>query len=230
MSAGRRWSIKSVRQQGARIPMENDPTQFLSGHPQLFIRQKKEWAEILTDWETSNRYTVMDAEQSEIGFIAEKSGGFAAFLKRMFLRSHRPFEIHVFDHAGKVLLTLTRGFFFFFSDLEILGPNSKLLGNVRRRFGVLYKKYDLVDEYGHTFARIEGPRWRLWTFPVTDVNGPNRATIAKKWGGALREIFSDADTFMIDFENSQWTDPQRTVIFAAAISIDFDFFEDNQRD
>jgi hypothetical protein len=35
---------------------------------------------------------------------------------------------------------------------------------------------------------------------------------------------------MIDFENSQWTDPQRTVIFAAAISIDFDFFEDNQRD
>ena len=54
------------------------------------------------------------------------------------------------------------------------------------------------------------------------------ATISKKWGGALREVFSDADTFRIEFGTASWTEEQRAVLLAAAISIDFDFFENNQ--
>ena len=54
------------------------------------------------------------------------------------------------------------------------------------------------------------------------------ALISKRWGGGLREIFTDADTFMVDFGNGIWTEEQRQVIFAAAMSIDFDFFENNQ--
>ena len=84
-----------------------------------------------------------------------------------------------------------------------------------------------MDSLGHRFAQISGPRWRLWTFPVEGANGIT-ATISKKWSGMLREFFSDADTFRVEFGPGGWSEEQRAIILAAAISIDFDFFENNQ--
>lgn len=206
--------------------MENDP--FETSHDQLFVRQRKEWTEILVDWETRNHYTVMDAHQNEIGSVAEKSDGVSGFLKRGFLRSHRPFEIGIFDRTGNLLCTLARSFFFFFSDLSVCDPHGRTVGRVQRRFGLIHRKYDLYDDASLLFARIEAPFWRIWTFPVADTRGTGHAKITKRWGGGLREIFSDADTFMIDFMQGSWTPGERRVLFAAAISIDFDFFENNQ--
>ncbi len=205
--------------------MASDP--FATDHDALFIRQRKEWTEILIDWETRNQYVVMDADKNEIATVAEKAGGVADFLKRSILRSHRPFEIGVFDSDGSLRCTLSRPFFFLFSDLEVRDPGGAVVGHVKRRFGLLYRKYDLLDEAGQCFAKIKGPIWRIWTFPVRDTRGTGAATIAKRWGGGLREIFSDADTFMLDFQRAGWTAAERRVLFAAAISIDFDFFENN---
>ncbi len=196
--------------------------------PQLFVRQRKEWTEIMIDWETKNQYTILDVHKNEVGTVVEKSGGFADFLTRSFLRSHRPFEIGVFDSNGSLALKLVRSFFFLFSNMEIQDPTGKILGRVERRFGLLYRKYDLFDDAGTLFARIKGPIWKIWTFPVVDTRGTSEASISKRWGGGLREIFTDADSFMIDFMQGQWSRSQRRVIFSAAISIDFDFFENNQ--
>lgn len=197
-------------------------------YPQLFVRQRKEWTEIMIDWETKNQYTILDVHQNEVGTVVEKSGGIADFLARSFLRSHRPFEIGVFDSNGGLALKLMRSFFFLFSNMEIQDPTGRTLGRVQRRFGLLYRKYDLYDEAGILFARIKGPLWKIWTFPVVSTSGIGEASITKRWGGALREIFTDADSFLIDFMQGQWSEQQRRVIFSAAISIDFDFFENNQ--
>jgi uncharacterized protein YxjI len=201
---------------------------FFGTRDQLFIQQKKEWTEILIDWETKNRYAVMDGDRNVLGAVAERAGGFLDVLRRGFLRSHRGFEVDVLDPGGAPILNLSRKFFFFFSDLEVRSGDGRKLGSVHRRFGILYKKYDLKDESGTCFATIKSPLWRLWTFPVLDRTGNQRSTISKRWGGALREIFTDADTFMVDYGSGQWREGQKAVIFAAAISIDFDFFENNQ--
>lgn len=59
-------------------------------------------------------------------------------------------------------------------------------------------------------------------------DGPGEAEISKRWGGALREVFSDADTYRVSVDGGTWSGPERWVLFAAAVSIDFDFFENNQ--
>ena len=203
-------------------------TAIFADHSQLFVRQRRELTEILIDWETKNQYSILDVHKNEVGTVVEKSGGVADFLSRSFLRSHRPFRIGVFDLTGGLALILARKFFLLFSSMEIQDPTGRILGRVERRFGLLYRKYDLYDDAGSLFARIKGPIWRIWTFPVTDVRGIGEASITKRWSGGLREVFTDADTFMIDFMQGHWTEPQRRVIFSAAISIDFDFFENNQ--
>jgi uncharacterized protein YxjI len=195
---------------------------------QLFIQQRKEWIEIVVDFETFNQYRVLNSGHGEIGSVIERGGRFWTKIKRLLLRSHRPFEIDVFDSMNSPLLHLARKFFVFFSDLEVTTADGRVVGSVHRRFGLLYRKYDLQDESGRTFARIKSPLWRLWTFPVVDELGDERSSISKKWGGALKEIFTDTDTFLVDYANHPWTPQQRAIIFSAAISVDFDFFENQQ--
>ena len=201
---------------------------FLTAPPRLFIRQRKEWTEIMIEWETRNQYAVLDESENEVATVVEKSGGLSAMFVRGFLRSHRPLEIGVLGRGGEMLFRFTRSFFFLFSDLEVVDSVDRVVGSVKRRFGILHRKYDLYDETGTVFATISGAIWRIWTFPVRSSRGAGEAVISKKWGGGLREVFTDADTFMVDFGDGNWTEAQRRVIFAAAISIDFDFFENNQ--
>lgn len=204
--------------------MRAELIQLLTSSSQLFVRQKKELVEIIVDWETSNKYAILDPSQNQVGFVAERGGGLGKALARMIFRSHRGFDIDVLGRAGELLLHLSREFFFFFSDLEVRSPEGERYGSVHRRFGILHKIYDLKDESGRVFARVESPIWRLWTFPLVGT----RSVITKKWGGVLTEAFTDADTYLVDFASDNWTEAQRAVILATAISIDFDFFENNQ--
>ncbi len=202
--------------------------QAIDTHEELFIQQRKEWTEIVIDFETRNRYAVMDTSGEALGGVAEVSTGVSAFFSRWFLGSHRPLDVHVMESDGRALLHLTRSFFWFFSSLDVSEASGAPIGRINRRFGILYRKYDLLDEFGACFAQINAARWRIWTFSVESEDGVSKAQISKKWGGALREIFTDADTYRISFENGNWSSTHRKVIFAAAVSIDFDFFENNQ--
>ena len=195
---------------------------------EYFVRQKKEWTEIIVDFETKNQYQVLDASQTEVGTISEVSSGIGGFLKRNVFGSHRALDVRVHDADGTAVLRMERPFFFLFSSLDVLTEGGAKLGSVERRFGLLHKKYDLHDEQGLCFAQIRSPIWRLWTFPAERKTGPGEAEISKKWGGALREVFSDADTYRVSVDGGTWTGPERWVLFAAAVSIDFDFFENNQ--
>ncbi len=50
--------------------------------------------------------------------------------------------------------------------------------------------------------------------------------ISKKWGGALKEFFTDADKFQVQMP-ATLTIQQKAVVFGAATSVDLDFFEQN---
>lgn len=194
----------------------------------LYVHQRRELAEIILGFETRNVYEVIDESQQQVARIEENGHGFAALLKRIFLRSHRPLRVQVFDTKQQVVLEFKRNFFFFFSDLFIHSKENVLLGSVHRRFGIIYKKYTLKDPTGMEFAYVRSPIWKLWTFPLLVPNQLEPAgSISKKWSGALREFFTDADVFKIDYGLHPWKTQQRAVILGAAVAIDFDFFEEN---
>lgn len=195
---------------------------------QVFVRQRKEWTEILVDFETRNRYEVLDASQRVVGLVAERSTGLGGFLRRNFFGSHRALDVRVHEADGAPVLRLTRDWFLLFSRLEVRSEDGAPLGRVERRFGVIHKKYDLLDAQDRCFARIRTPRWRIWTFRVRRTSRDGEAEIGKKWGGLLREVFSDADTFRVGIESGEWSAAERWVLFGAAFSVDFDFFENNR--
>lgn len=190
----------------------------------LTVHQIKEWGEILTDWETRNRYEIVDPQGGRL-IAGELSGGFGGFVARSVLKNKRPFTIEVRDAQGVLLMTLRRPWRWFFSRLEVLDAHGRPLGAVQQRFAVLRKRYDLEGPRGEVFGQLQGPLLKPWTFNILHGEQPVGA-IRKQWSGLMKEAFSDADTFGIELGDGLDAN-QRAVCVGATFLIDFMYFEDS---
>lgn len=209
---------------------ESDPAlhHLLTSSNRLMIEQDTGGvAEVWLGIEQANEYAITNGNGALVGHVVEQGRGFVAAVARMLLGSFRPFQLVVFAGPQTVSLELSRPFAIYFSRMEVTTLAGVMLGAVERRFALLKRRYSLFDESGRVFATISSPIFRIWTFPVLDPAGRQRAVISKKWSGLAREWATDADTFGVDFTDHPWSPAQRAVIFAAALSIDLDFFESN---
>lgn len=189
----------------------------------LVIQQRKEWGEILTGWETKNKYAVMDDSGDEVYFAAEE-GGF--FLFRIFLKALRPFTIHILESQGNSVLRLERSFRFYFHKLDVFSPENRRLGRIEKRFSILRRRYSVYDETGQERFQLFGPLLRPWTFLIRK-NGEDIGRIAKKWSGLLKESFADADNFGVSFP-AELSVTDKSVLLGAVFLVDFVHFENKR--
>ncbi|MDR0405808.1 MAG: hypothetical protein LBH54_03315, partial [Clostridiales bacterium] len=62
--------------------------------------------------------------------------------------------------------------------------------------------------------------WRGWNFTVTAADGAAIGTINKKWAGAMKELFTTADKYIVTIDSSVTDKTRRTALVAAATTID----------
>ena len=190
----------------------------------LVVRQQKEFTEIFTDFETKNQYAIQLPNGHTVLHAAETGGGAMAFLARNFLKASRPFHMSLRDASGASALELDRPWRWLFSRLEVADGGGRPLGAIQQRFAFLAKKFSILDAGGAEIASLHGPLLRPWTFRVL-VQGQEVGTISKKFGGILREAFTDADTFGLELSPAM--EPAlRVMALAATFLIDFLYFED----
>jgi uncharacterized protein YxjI len=191
--------------------------------PTLIIQQKRELAELF-GFETRNKYSIESDRGAAIGYAAEQQKGVLGFLLRYFLGHWRPFEIHLFSPARELVGRAIHPFRFFFQRLEVVRADGSRVGAVQQRFAFLAKKFDVEDSMGQVTMRVASPIWRIWTFEFMRQNRVV-AKIEKRWGGLLREAFTDADRFRIQFNDPELTEDERFLLTAAAIFVDLQYFE-----
>ncbi len=190
----------------------------------LAIQQVKEWGEILTGFETRNRYRVIDDSGADLLYVGEEGG---SLLARMFLKAQRPFTLRVF--AGEdTALVLRRPFRFFFHHLGVFDDGNRPLGSVTREFAILRRVYTVRDADGGEQFTLFGPLLRPWTFQIMR-DGREVGAIRKQWSGFLKESFTDADTFGVTFP-SDADSRTKAVLLGAVFLIDFVHFENRGGD
>lgn len=189
---------------------------------ELMVVQRRELAELF-GFETRNKYSI-EAGGAPFGFAAEQGKGGLALLARMFLGHWRTFEIHFFDDARQLVLRAVHPFRFFFQRLEVFAADGRPLGAIQQRFAIFSKRFEVSDPSGRVILSVSSPIWRPWTF-VFERDGQALARVEKKWTGTLTEVFTDADRFRIAFESPVLGLDERSLILAAAIFIDLQYFE-----
>jgi uncharacterized protein YxjI len=192
----------------------------LTTQKMLFISQKKEMVEVFTDFETKNKYAILDESGQQVLFAAEKGGG---FFMRQFLNTQRSFEMDVIDKNQNLFLKFRRPFKFFWDELSIFDSNDVLLGTIKWQFAILKKKFLVLGKMGEELCRIEAPALKPWTFKLLKEEN-QIGQITKRWSGALKEMFTDADNFTVEFPLN-FDHSQRALLLGALILIDFKYFE-----
>ncbi len=192
----------------------------LSAVSALVVSQKKEWGEIVTGFETKNRYTVSDGSGNKLYVAAEERG---SMLARLFLKALRPFTIAVLNDDGQTVLRVTRPFRFSFHRAEIVDRQGRSLGVIERRFSIMRRIYAVSDTSGHEVFQLFGPILHPWTFEIRNW-GVEYGKITKKWSGLLKEGFTDADNFGVTFA-PEWGVEVKALVLGAVFLIDFVHFE-----
>lgn len=186
----------------------------------LVISQIKDWSEIITGFEARNKYNILDSSGRLVFLAAEWAG---SFWTRILLKSLRPFTIYIMTPDTNRVLILQRPFKFFFHRLKIFDPDWNHLGTIQRRFSFLRRHYSVLNKSEYEIFHLYGPILHPWTFKI-QIPGREIGKITKKWSGFLKEAFSNADNFSIEFPADMGID-RKTLLLGAVFLIDFVHFE-----
>lgn len=197
----------------------------LSSISGLVVNQQKEWGEILTGFETKNRYAISDVSGSRLYLAAEEAG---STLLRWFLKASRPFTVTVLTAEGQVVLRVMRPFRFYFHRAEVVDSQGQSLGVIERRFSLLRRIYSVLGSSGKEEFQLFGPLLHPWTFQIRN-DGVEYGKITKKWSGLLKEGFTDADNFGVAFP-AEWDVKLKALFLGAVFLIDFVHFENKGND
>jgi uncharacterized protein YxjI len=195
----------------------------LAAYPSLTLRQRKEIAELF-GYESRNKYEVLDPNGTVILYAAEQGKGLGAMLLRQIVGHWRSYEIHVFDNMRNVILRAVHPFRWFFQRLEVVDGAGRPVGALQQRWAFFSKRFDVEDAAGRVLMTVDSPLWRPWTFRFERA-GQRVASVLKKWSGALTELFTDADSFRIEFEHPGISPDERALLLCAGVFIDMQYFE-----
>jgi uncharacterized protein YxjI len=81
----------------------------------------------------------------------------------------------------------------------------------------------VLDAQGNELYQLFGPILHPWTFNVLR-SGEEVGKITKKWSGLLKEAFTDADTFGINYQ-ADLPAEHKDILLGAVFLIDFVHFE-----
>ena len=195
----------------------------LDGLSGLMVHQQKEWGEIVTGFETKNKYAVCDESEQQLYFAAEKKG---SLLVRLFLKACRPFYLEVLNEQGAMVINVTRPFRFFFHQAAVRDNQGNILGVIKKKFSILRRKYSVLDQNEQEIYQLYGPMLKPWTFIIRDDNR-EYGKITKEWSGLLKESFTDADNFGVTFPED-WNVAKKGLFLGAVFLIDFVHFENKE--
>jgi len=132
------------------------------------------------------------------------------------------------DKNGNVVLQLSRPIYLISSSIHALDGDGNQIGEIQMRWHLWRRKYDLYKGK-EQFAHIDG-NFLEWDFNMVDENGKFIASVNKDFRGLAKEIFTDANQYILrrDTEREESLE-EKALTLATAIAIDYDYFSRHSR-
>lgn len=173
----------------------------------------------------SDTYDLLDAESgATIGVAQERISSTVRALRLLLGKRLLPTRVVLAEYeGGPAHLTIERGPFLLRADVRVLDEAGQLIGRLRSKLLTIGGGMIVQTPEGEEVGRVNGDLIG-WNFAF-ETGGRRVGTITKKWAGIGKELFTNADTYVVAVEAER---PPRTLtalILAAGIAIDTVFKE-----
>ena len=206
--------------------------EYLMQVDQLLVHQQVELLEAFTGFETSNKYEIKNSLGQVMYFAMEDSD----CCTRNCCGPERPFDMRILDNSQREVIHLERPLrcsssccICCLQEITIFSPPGCVIGGVKQECDLCYPKFEVCNEQGECVLKIEGPCVTCnfcndVEFLVLTLTGQVIGKISKQWSGLVKEYFTDADMFGIQFPIDLDV-KTKACLLGAVFLIDFMFFE-----
>lgn len=167
-----------------------------------------------------NQYNVYNESGENIGKITQKLSLGDKLLRLILNKAMLPFSLEIKNANNEVEASIHRGWTFFMSKIAIHNAQGIAIGSIAQKFKLFKPTFNIADALGNNIASISGD-WKAWNFSIQDNTQSEIGTISKKWNGAMKEVFTSADKYIVELlpiYNSNHEN--KMAILATAITID----------
>ena len=175
----------------------------------------------------TDHYDIFDPESGQqIGFAKEDVGTLTQILRLLIAKQLLPTSIVIKEDADSApVATLRRGVTFFRSIVHVLDQDLNQVGFFKSKLFSLGGGFTVHNPAGEQIADVKG-NWKGWDFKLSDMNGNELGKVNKKWAGAMKELFTSADNYVISLDESVGENRGLAVLLlAAGLAIDIVFKE-----
>jgi len=171
-------------------------------------------------------FDILDpATGKPVALAKETPGGFVLAFRFVINKRILPNRVTVTagNENGPVLFTIRKGGLF--SHLRVYEGTDRLLGVYKTKFFSLGGGFWIHDAMDRRVAEVKGD-WKGWNFRFLNSSGGEIGIVTKKWGGIAKELFTSADTYIVNLTGAEASDHAlRILLLAAALSIDIVYKE-----
>ena len=172
-------------------------------------------------FKAANNYDIYNLGTQEIimNCREEKLGFFTKMLRFTDYKRMTPFNVEVKTPSGEKILTVKRGVSIILSTVDVFDENDRLVGKFKQKFFSIGGKFNVLDPQENILCKLKG-KWTSWDFKFVN-NTEEFGHVSKKWSGLGKELFTTADNYMLEINESvPKNDPLRILILSAVICID----------
>lgn len=211
--------------------------EYLTTLDQILVKQQLEIMEVLTGYETKNKYRIFNNMGQNVYFAVEDSETCA----RNCLGNLRLFDMKILDNLGNEVIHIYRPFRcnsccypMCLQELEITAPVGEVVGYVTQLWSLDKQYFQIENSSREPIFKIVGPFCTFTcggdvVFRVMSNDEQHEVgSIRKQWSGFVMEAYTDADNFGITFPKDLDV-RMKAVMLGACFLIDFMFYETQQQ-
>ena len=164
-------------------------------------------------------YDILDDAGKVIGTAQQKTGALAKLVGAVTGDPSTAIEFR--EKPDDSLVFTVRRSGLFFKKVQVLEADGTVLGTYKAKRFSLSGGFHVYDKTGKHIAEIRGKMLKSeYTFFSPD-GKTEMGKVSKKWGGAMRELFTSADTYGVQIAPEFEDDPKtKMLILGAAVAID----------
>lgn len=171
-------------------------------------------------------YDLLDAQSGQpIGIAKEEPGEFIKYFRLLVNNKWLPTTVNVYENEGAPpVLSIRRGVALFRPRVQVI-VGGRELGYFQKKVISLGPSFRIFDAQEQEVGAVKGD-WKGWNFQLLGPNGQELGRVTKKWAGLAKELFTTADTYVIDLHDTRPGTAE--LLLAAGLAIDTVFKEKDE--